>query len=147
MMTDSGGKKVVFRVAGVGFSLQVSALMEIRESSGVDIDRTVADPQRCLLGTIPYRDDAIDLVDIRSILGLSSSGRDSVLVVVLGTDGVWAFPAEKIEGVAPAAEFRSCDTPALLQGGRNLFMKIDIWRQEPLVCFNPVLVEQFRVPL
>ena len=94
-MTDSGGKKVVFRIAGVGFSLAVDALMVIHEAGSVDIDTSSADHEQGLIGLIAFRDDAIRVLDVRKLLGLPSSVNDTVLLVVLGTDGAWRFRLKK----------------------------------------------------
>ena len=145
-MIDSGSKKVVFRVAGVGFSLAVDTLMEINQADDLDIDFSSADPEHGLLGTVSFRDDAIRVLDVRKLLDLPPSDADNVLMVILGTDGAWAFPVEKVEGVSLANEFRSCDAPAILSGReQSPFTIIDIWRDEPLVCFDPTLIEQLQV--
>ncbi len=145
-MTDLGGKKVVFHIAGVGFSLAVDALMVINEAGSVDIDTSSADHEQGLIGLIAFQDDAIRVLDVRKLLGLPSSVNDTVLLVVLGTDGAWAFPVEKIDKVALANEFRRCDAPALLlDNDRRPFSLIDIWNNEPLVCFDPALIEQLQV--
>lgn len=145
-MIDSGGKKVVFRIAGVGFSLAVDSLMVINEAGAVDIDTSPADHEHGLVGLVAFRDDAIRVLDVRKLLGLPSSANDSVLLIVLGTDGAWAFSVENIIKVALANEFLSCDAPALLLGNdRRPFSRIDIWNNEPLVCFEPALIEQLQV--
>ena len=145
-MTDSGGKKVVFRIAGVGFSLAVDSLMEINEAGADDVDSSSADPEQGIIGLLSFRDDAIRVLDVRKLLDLPSADDDAVLMVVFGTDGAWAFPIEKLDGVAQADEFRPCDLPALLlKSDRRPFAKIDIWRNEPLVCFEPALIEQLQV--
>lgn len=146
-MTDSGGKKVVFRIAGIGFSLAVDSVMEINDAGDVEVDTSSADPESGLIGLIPFRKDAIRVLDIRKLLSLPPSDNDTVLMTVLGTDGAWAFPVERIDRVALADEFRLCEVPALLLSeDRRLFAAVDIWCKEPLVSFDPVVIEQFQVP-
>jgi chemotaxis signal transduction protein len=145
-MIDSGGKKVVFRIADVGFSLAVDTLIEIREANDAQIDRSSADQGRGLLGMVSFREDALPLWDIRHLFGLPAASADPVLILVFGSDGAWAFPIETVVGVALSTEFRNCDLPALLQtSNRRSFTSIDVWRNEPLVCFEPDLVEQLMV--
>lgn len=145
-MIDSGGKKAVFRIAGIGFSLAVDTLMEIREVDDVEIDASSADQQRGLLGQVVYRDDAIPLWNVRQLFGLPLIADDTVLVFVYGTDGAWAFPIEIVVGVSLSSEFQTCDAPALLQkSDQRSFVSVDIWRNEPLVCFEPALLEQLMV--
>ena len=145
-MTDSGSKKVVFHIAGVGFSLAVDSLMEIKEAGAVEIDTSSADPERGLIGMLSFREDAIRVLDIRRLLSLPPSIEDAVLMVVFGTDGAWAFPIEKIDKVAQADEFLSCDVPALLIGSdQRPFAVIDIWQGKPLVRLEPALIEQLQV--
>lgn len=146
-MIDSGGKKVVFRIAGVGFSLEVDTLVEIREADDAQIDRSSADHERGLLGMVSFREDAIQLWDVRQLFGLPAAVADPVLILVFGSDGAWAFPIETVVGVALSTEFVNCDVPALLQvNSRQSFTSIDVWRNEPLVCFEPDMVEQLMVP-
>lgn len=145
-MTDSGNKKVVFRIAGVGFSLAVESLMEISEARRSDIDTSVADPDHGLLGLISFRDDAIRVLDVRKLLDLPSSDDDSVLMIVIGTDGAWGFTIEKIDIVAHEGEFKECVVPALLlRDGQRPFAALDVWQNEPLVRFDPALIEQLKV--
>lgn len=145
-MIDSEGKKVVFRIADIGFSLAVDALIEIKEADGVDIDKSTADLNSGLLGQILFRDTAVPLWDVRQLLGLPYADDDNVLVFVFGTDGAWAFLLETVVGVVLEVEFQTGDVPVLLQRrDRQPFTSIDIWHNEPLVCFEPALVERFMV--
>jgi chemotaxis signal transduction protein len=145
-MSDSGGKKVVFRIADVGFSLEVDSLMEIRQVDDVTIDRSAADTERGLLGMVSFRADSIPLWNVRQMFSLPPAVDDSVIILVFGTDGAWAFPIEAVVRVVLPTEFKTCDAPALLQmNDRRLFASIDIWRNEPLVCFEPGKIEQIMV--
>ena len=98
-MIGSEGKKVVFRLSDIWFSLAVDALLEIRETDGVEIDKSAADLNRGLIGQILFRDSAVPLWDVRLLLGLPSADDDNVLVFVFGSDGVWAFLIETVVGV------------------------------------------------
>ncbi len=145
-MIDSEGKKFVFRIADIGFSLAVDALIEIREADGVEIDKSTADLNRGLLGQILFRNAAVPFWDARQLLGLPYADDDNVLVFVFGTDGAWAFLIETVVGVVVAVDFQTCDIPILLhRRDRQPFTSIDIWHNEPLVCFEPALVERFMV--
>jgi hypothetical protein len=145
-MIDSEGKRVVFRIADIGFSLAVDVLIETREADGVEIDKSTADLNRGLLGQILFRDAAVPLWDVRHLLDLPYADDDKVLVFVFGTDGVWAFLIEIVVGVVLAVDFQRCDVPVLLlTRDRQPFTSIDVWHNEPLVCFEPALVERFMV--
>ncbi len=144
-MIDSGGKKVVFRISGSGFSLAIEALVEIKGIADVRIDRASADPMRGLLGLLSFRGETIQLLDVRQMFGLPPAA-DSIIVLVFGSDAVWAFPIETVVRVALSAEFQRCKAPELLQKSeRRLFDSLDIWHGEPLVCFEPAMIEQLMV--
>ncbi|PLX77276.1 MAG: hypothetical protein C0615_05445 [Desulfuromonas sp.] len=143
-MRDMIDKKLVFRIAEVGFSLSLDDLVEIREAGAGVLDRSAADPEMGLLGLISYRDEAIHAINVRQRLGLPApESFESAYVVVNGSDGVWALPVDKVEGIFPADQFRVCEVPLLLRMHSALpYQTIQVWHREPLVGFEPLALEQ-----
>ena len=131
------GMKLVFRLHGVGFSLPVEDLVEIREKDADRLDRSAADPGIHLLGTVAHRGDTILVRDLHSrmALPLPASHEPLPLLVLVGAAGPWAGLVEEVRGIFPAKEFLPRPVPFLLsRPKRQPFGWLDIWRDEPLVA-------------
>jgi chemotaxis signal transduction protein len=144
-MTGMSDKRLVFRIAGVGFALSLEDLVEIREAGAGVLDRSAADPEMALLGLLDYRDEAIHAINIRQKIGLPApESFETAYVVVNGSEGVWAMPVDKVEGIFPAEEFRTLEVPLLLRINAELpYQSIQVWRSEPLVSCEPLALERF----
>ena len=138
-------KKLVFRIAGVGFALSLEDLVEIREAGAGVLDRSAADPEVGLLGLIEYRDEAIHAINVRQKLGLPSPERfEAAYIVVNGSDGAWAMPVDKVEGIFPTDEFSVYEVPLLLRVNSELpYQTLLMWQAEPLISFEPLEMERF----
>jgi len=144
-MTGTAGKRLVFRLSGVGFSLAIADLLEILEAQPGTLDPSGVDDEHGLLGLVSFRDEAIHVRDIHGLLGLTQSDPVKAYLVVVGADGAWALPADQVEGFSPLDAFRRCAVPPLLQSGAPLpFAAIDLWQGEPLVFFEPMFVDQWQ---
>lgn len=139
-----GNKRLVFRLSGIGFSLAIDDLLEIVEAGEGVLDETSADASLGLLGLLPFRDEAICLHDVPAQFALPLDSAPSAYLVVVGTDGAWALPVAKIEGIFPEDEFCALALPALLTAAPLPFAALDQWREEPLIRFDPAAVEPWR---
>lgn len=144
-MTVTSDKNLVFRIAGVGFALPLDELVEIKEAGAGVLDRTAADPENGLLGLLEYRDEAIHAVNVRQKLGLPvPESFEAAYVVVNGEEGAWALPVDKIEGIFSAEQFTEHEVPLLLRMNAELpYRTLQVWRSEPMINFEPVLLERF----
>ncbi len=144
-MTGMSDKRLVFRIAGVGFALSLEDLVEIREAGAGVLDRSAADPENGLLGLLDYRDEAIHAVNVRQKVGLPAPESFEVAyIVVNGTDGVWAMPVDKVEGIFPVEEFKVYEVPLLLRVNSELpYQTLQVWRSEPLISCEPQTLERF----
>jgi len=144
-MTGMSDKRLVFRIAGVGFALSLEDLVEIREAGPGVLDRSAADPENGLLGLLDYRDEAIHAVNVRQKVGLPAPESFEVAyIVVNGTDGAWAMPVDKVEGIFPVEEFKVYEVPLLLRVNSELpYQTLQVWRSEPLVSCEPQTLERF----
>ena len=142
--TEIADKRIVFRIAGVGFVLSLEDLVEIREAGAGVLDRSAADPEIGLLGLLSYRDEAIHAINVRQIIGLPApESYETAYVVVNGSDGVWSFPVDKVEGIFSVEEFEIYEVPLLLRMNSSLpYQTLQVWRSEPLVSFEPQALER-----
>jgi chemotaxis signal transduction protein len=144
-LTGMSDKRLVFRIAGVGFALSLEDLIEIREAGAGVLDRSAADPENGLLGLLDYRDEAIQAINVRQKVGLPAPESFEVAyIVVNGTDGAWAMPVDKVEGIFPVDEFKVYEVPLLLRVNSELpYQTLQVWRSEPLVSCEPQTLERF----
>ena len=144
-MNGMSDKRLVFRIAEVGFALSLEDLVEIREAGAGVLDRSAADPEIGLLGLLDYRDEAIHAINVRQKVGLPApESYETAYVIVNGSDGVWAMPVDKVEGIFPVEEFAVYEVPLLLRLNNELpYQTLQVWRSEPLVSCEPVALERF----
>ena len=142
-ITEMADKRLVFRIAGVGFVLSLEDLVEIREAEAGVLDRSAADPEAGLLGLLAYRDEAIHAINIRQRLDLPApESFETAYIVVNGSDGVWAMPVDKVEGIFPAEDFIPHEVPLLLRMNGDLpYQALHLWRSEPMIGFEPLAME------
>lgn len=144
---DVERKKLVFRLGGMGFSLPIEALLEIREGAGGWIDRSAGVPDEHLLGELRGRDGRLPVFDLRGLFHtVASSDADSLVVLVLyGLDGPWGGVADSIEGIFPAGEFTSRSLPLPFRGEGDLpYGSLDFWRGEALVALRVGDLDRLR---
>lgn len=145
-MIATTGKRLVFRIFDVGFSLAIESLLEIHEASAGVLDTAAADPGLGLLGLLAFRDEAIYVHDVHALFGLPAPESVHAYLVVAGSDFAWAMPVDRVVGIFADEAFRRGDIPPVLQVGTPLpFAALDLWRGEPLVCFDPAAFEQWLV--
>ena len=139
-MAGSAEMKLVFRLAGVGFSLPVNQLVEI-----VDLEKKPTVSRKKDAPPLPqadFRGELISVVNIANQLGLKAApARDSLTMLVLhGELGSWGALVDSIEGIRPDIEFKELIlSPLFSLGGAQLYDKIDVWREEPLIRWEPDL--------
>ncbi len=143
-MADSVQMKLIFRLDGIGFSLPVNDLMEIREIPATLIDRSKADSERLVEGSAPYREGSIPIVRIADRLGLQGKGGENRVVLVLsGSEGPWGAVVDRVEGVFSEKEFLTLPlVPIFMHHGQKAYEELVLWRGEPLVCWHPGRFEQ-----
>lgn len=141
-MDGASGMKLVFRLAGIGFSLPIADLLEIRDDLAAALDCSAADPDTLLLGRLSWRGAAIPVRDLGGRFGLAGAAAP-VALVLAGVDGAWAVAVDRVEGMFPAAEFLPRALPALLEGRRPMPCdRCDLWRGEPLLSCAAAALER-----
>jgi purine-binding chemotaxis protein CheW len=137
-MAGSAEMKLVFRLAGLGFSLPVNQLVEI-----VDLEKKPTVSRKKDAPPLPqadFRGDKISVVNVAEQLGLKASpAKGSLTMLVLhGELGSWGALVDSIEGIRPDGEFQELTlSPFFSLGGAQLYDKIDVWRDEPLIRWEP----------
>ncbi len=129
--------KLVFRLAGIGFSLPVNLLVEIVElQEPPKVPRTKDAPPHPVSS---FRGEAIPVVNVAEQFGIPKVSRQGLTMLVLhGELGQWGMLVDDIVGIRPRIEFAEKDlSPLFSLGDRALYDKIDVWRTEPLVRFEP----------
>ncbi|ALC15906.1 chemotaxis signal transduction protein [Desulfuromonas soudanensis] len=132
--------KLVFRIAGVGFSLPLENLIEVREGmDGVGkIPPSASD-------RLELRGDFIPLRDLRRRLALPdfSAARGNLKALILaGSDGPWGILVDRVEGIFSLAEFKPKPLPLAFGGIESRpYDRLELWRDEPLVVCDVLRLE------
>jgi len=136
-MLDAERMKLVFRLGGVGFSLPVDHLVEIRQGPAGWIDREAADTETGLLGHVHQLNGTLPVINLCRCIGLSDSRLldDLTLLVLPGRMGHLGVVVDVVEGFFPADEFAPLALPPLLEGRvPPAYGGFDMWRSELLIA-------------
>jgi len=136
-MLDAERMKLVFRLGGIGFSLPVDHLVEIRQGPAGWLEPDPAARKTGLLGRFHQGKDSLSVLDLGRCLGLPPGPvpEPLTLLVVPGKNGPFGIVAERIEGFFKAEEFVPLGLPPLLQGRvPAVYNGFDLWRSELLIA-------------
>ena len=135
-----GDRKLVFRLGGVGFLLELADVVEVVNHVAEDFD-----PSRSIIGQgivsalqfrqtwIPAIDPALKL-DIFSVVKL----KDKVAVVLRGSEGNWALLVDQVEELSAVDNFQPCGIPFLLKvAAMGFYSQIKLLDDEPMIVFEP----------
>ncbi len=139
-MVDSVCMKLVFRIAEIGFALPVGDLVEIREGVGDWLDRSAADPDHCLVGTLPHRGEMIPVRDLQRGFCLAPGSPTAIgpVLILAGRGGPWGALVDRVEGIFSDAEFSVQPLPWLLTNQHFLpYGRVAVRNGEPLVLCEP----------
>lgn len=145
--TDTALMKLVARVGEIGFSLAVEHLVEVVQLGAGDIEVTSVDGSGPELGTFPFRDEPVVLVDLGQAFAMKIADikAEVPVLVMSGEKGLWGAVVGTVEGVYPESSFTTRDLPmSLICTGQKLYSQLDIWRGEPLVCLEPYKIDRCR---
>lgn len=121
---DAIARRLLFRIGTVGFCLNLSELIEVREQVTGLIDYRHVDPLFSVIGALPFRRTMIPVVDLAGRLGIPSVSPDVVLVLS-SREGNWGLLIDRVEGFYSATAMNDRPVPRLLQA--------EGWR-----CFNQI---------
>jgi len=138
-MRRSVDRKLVFRLGGVGFLLDLDNLVEICEQLADDFNPTHSDLEQGIVGSLQFRRTQVPVVDPALILGLKSELRFSEkrALILKGAEGNWALLVDGVEGISSADKFVSCEIPQLLKKSvARCYTRVSLLAGEPMVHFE-----------
>lgn len=139
-MGSATDRMLVFRLAGVGFTVNLDAVVEVVEQVAGLLDRGRHDLSADIVGALYFRRTWIPAIDPTLRLELTSEtvATEKVALVLSGPEGNWAVLVDAVVGIHPVGKF----SPAMLSPLLKAFMghklaHIDLLEGEPLVRFVP----------
>ena len=139
-MGNAAARRLVFRLGGVGFILDLSCVVEIRDQIVDLLDSTYRDLDAGIVGALDFRHTWIPAVDpsirfdLRSVIPLSAK----TALVLNSSEGNWALLVDQAEEISPANKFQPCEMPPIFRVAvSNYFSQIVLLENEPLVLFEP----------
>jgi len=133
-------RKLVFRLGGVAFSLDLSFVVEICEQVADLLDLTCPDLTVGIVGALTFRNTRVPAIDPAARLGLSpataSSGRTALILT--SSEGNWALLVDRVENISPVEKFQSLELPSLFRGAvSEHYSQVELFCSEPIICFEP----------
>ena len=139
-MGNGVAKKLIFRLGPVGFILDLSFVVEIREQVVDLLDSTYRDLDAGIVGALNFRHTWVPAIDpairfdLLSTLPLSAK----TALILNGPEGNWALLVDLAEEIRPATRFQPCEMPPILRVAvSNYYSQIELLNNEPLVRFEP----------
>lgn len=136
VLHTEGGMKLVFRLDGIGFCIDVAALMEVKECLIDCLDRDKEDSRQGVLGQVPFRGDLIPLYDPRFTFEFVARPLPEQFKIMVLTvqQALFAVAVEEVEGIFPATQLQPVELPTLLrEPDRQPYKGLELWQGEPLV--------------
>ena len=132
-------RKLIFRLGAVGFYLDLSSVVEIREQVAELLDLTQSDLAAGIVGALEFRNTWVPAIDpairfdLTSVLPLSAR----TAVILSSPEGNWALLVDRAEEISPANRFQPCEIPPLLRVAvSNYYSQVELFDNEPLVRFE-----------
>lgn len=146
-MTDLSSMQLVFRLAGIGFALPVDQLVEVCEVPTSRMEYAVGETGSRTRARFNHRETMLTVFALAPALGLAERFRPEegqVVLVLCGRTGFWGVVVDAIEGIFPVREFVLHPLPKLLERETPLpFERLLLWREEPLLGCEALLLEAF----
>ncbi len=135
-MGPAQSMRLVFRLDGIGFSLPIADVVEVRANVESWVWQPPTGTGEVAQGQIPFRGEMVDVYDLRPAFGLPPREREDRLtaLVVYGREGGLALLVDTVEGIFAWDEFELREIPPLLcRETQDLYREVAVWRDEPLV--------------
>ncbi len=139
-MGQAVGRKLVFRLGGVAFSLDLCFVVEICEPVAGLLDFSCPDLKVGIVGSLAFRNTRVPAIDPALGLDLTAtlplSGRTALLLT--SPEGNWALLIDRVEEICSVDRFQSLALPPLLSGAVSAYYsQVELLGSEPVVCFKP----------
>ncbi len=139
-MSVANQRKLIFRLGGIGFLLDLIEVVEALDQIGETLDPARSDIGQGIVSALRFRQTWIPVVDPALKLDISSTVklRDKTVVVLRGAEGNWALLVDQIDGLFTAENFQPCEIPFLLKvATMGFYSQIQLLHNEPMIVFEP----------
>ncbi len=133
-------RHLVFRLNDIGFILDLTRVVEVREQIDDALDMSRSDLERGIVGALSFRQTRIPVVDpaIRLGLVMTTPFKNRIALVLNSPEGNWGLLVDQLGEICPATKFSCCEIPALLKRTlQNYYSEIVLSAGEPLIQFRP----------
>lgn len=133
-------RKLIFRLAEIGFYLDLSSVVEICEQVAGRLDLAQSDLAAGIVGALEFRNTWVPAIDPTIRFGLTSGlplpARSAV--ILNSSEGNWALLVDRAEEICSADRFQPCEMPPLLSVAvGSYYSQVELFDNEPLVRFEP----------
>lgn len=135
-----GNKKLIFRLGGIGFFVDLFFVAEVVDPIAGLLDPRRSDIGQGIIAALQFRKTWIPLVDPALKLGLNPQEKvaERAAIVLRGPEGNWAIVVDQVAELSSDDELKLCDIPFLLKvTAMNFYTKIFLIKDEPFVVFEP----------
>ena len=139
-MSTVGDRKLIFRLGGVGFLLEVTDVVEVVEQIEEILDPACSDIGRGIVSALQFRQTWIPVVDPTLKLDIPSAVKlkDKVAVILCSSEGNWALVVDQVNLLSATDRFLPCEIPLLLTvAAMSLYSQIKLFHNEPVIVFEP----------
>ncbi len=139
-MIEVGSRKLIFRLGGTAFLLELTDVVEVVEHISGLLDSGCSDIGRGIVSALRFRQATIPAVDPTLKLNILSTVtlNDKVAVVLRSSEGNWALLVDRIEELSLADNFQSCELPFLLKiVATGFYSQVKLLHNEPMIVFEP----------
>jgi len=135
-----GNKKLIFRLGGIGFFVDLAFVVEVVEPIADLLDPGRSDLGQGIVAALQFRQTWIPVVDPALKLGLNPQGKvkERAAIVLRGQEGNWAIVVDQVAELSSDDELTFCDIPFLLKvTAMGYYSEIFLLKSEPFVVFEP----------
>ncbi|MCF6265503.1 MAG: chemotaxis protein CheW [Desulfuromusa sp.] len=139
-MIVDGSKKLIFRLGGTGFLLELGDVVEVVERIAGMLDSSRSDIGRGIVSALQFRQTWIPVVDPALKLNIFSvvKLKDKKAVILRGSEGNWALLVDQVGELSAAENFHSCEIPFLLKvSAMGFYSQVKLLYNEPMIVFEP----------
>lgn len=141
-MSVVGNRYLVFRLGGIGFLLDLAAVVEIINPISAALDPGRSDLGQGIVSALQFRQTWIPAVDPALRLDIFSAVKlqDKVAVILHGSEGNWALLVDQVEDLSAKKNFQACEIPFLLKvAALGFYSRLKLLQNEPMIVFEPEL--------
>ncbi|MFK5927348.1 MAG: chemotaxis protein CheW [Desulfuromusa sp.] len=139
-MAVVGNSKLIFRLGGMGFLLELAAVVEVIDQLAKDLDPGRSDIGRGIVAALQFRKTWIPVIDPTLKLDIFSAVKlkEKKAVILNGSEGNWALLVDQVEELTAAENFQPCEIPFLLKvAAMGFYSQVKLLHQEPMIVFEP----------